>query len=329
MRKTFVEQNTFGPLDNQYKFNGKELDVEKQSILRTPIKNKLLVRKTGLYYYGARFYDPRFSFWYGVDPLAEKFPGFSPYNYCLNNPVMLVDPHGRSADPPVNLDTPDGTVHADSDGTWIFNKAENVWKGQNGSPDYGNYIQGEEVVIDQYSRWQGTYFDRYHSKGKNPYSPDGGVTFALCTAGFILLPILALEMGGAAITAEIAGYSTVTTETAVVGVASNVLSQGIANSGDFRKVNLIEAGFSAVPGFGPTILGETFNYNLAEHTEGIQTPKTFDRALLQIGGGIFSSRFSSSIDSSPLFKNGAPKAFGNIASFGVETATNALPNVVK
>ncbi|WP_207758907.1 RHS repeat-associated core domain-containing protein, partial [Flavobacterium aurantiibacter] len=80
--ETFVEQNTFGPLDNQFKFNGKELDVE-----------------TGLYYYGARFYDPRFSFWYGVDPLAEMYPDSSPYVYCANNPINLIDPDGQSWEP--------------------------------------------------------------------------------------------------------------------------------------------------------------------------------------------------------------------------------------
>ena len=29
-----------------------------------------------------------------VDPLADKYPGWSPYNYCLNNPVSIIDPHG-------------------------------------------------------------------------------------------------------------------------------------------------------------------------------------------------------------------------------------------
>ncbi len=276
-------------------------------------------------------YDPRFSFWFGVDPLVEKTG--DAYGYCYQNPINLVDPDGRSADPPVgNLDTPDGTVHTDSDGSWIFNKAENVWKGQNGSPDYGNYIQLEEIVLDQYSRWQGTYFDRYHSKGHNPYSPDGGATFALCVAGAIALPILAVEMGGAAITAEIAGYSTVTTETAVTGIVTNVLSQGIANGGDFKKVNGFEAILSAFPTYSSAIVGETLSYSYEDYLlgNGIQLPKSQDQGLLQIGGGVLSTKFSKGIETNPLFKGKtAINVFGNIAAFGVETATNVAPKLAE
>ncbi|MCZ8297691.1 RHS repeat-associated core domain-containing protein [Flavobacterium sp.] len=71
--------------NSPYKFNGKELDEE-----------------TGLYYYGARYYDPKVSIWLSVDPLAEKYPNVSPYVYCLNNPVRFIDPDGRKvAEPPV------------------------------------------------------------------------------------------------------------------------------------------------------------------------------------------------------------------------------------
>ena len=62
-----------------YLFNGKELDTE-----------------TGLYYYGARYYDPRVSLWLNVDPLAEKT--MTPYAYTNNNPIMLVDPTGKEAE---------------------------------------------------------------------------------------------------------------------------------------------------------------------------------------------------------------------------------------
>ena len=43
----------------------------------------------------ARHYHPTLSIWLSVDPLADKYPGVSPYTYCGNNPVRLVDPDGR------------------------------------------------------------------------------------------------------------------------------------------------------------------------------------------------------------------------------------------
>ena len=61
-----------------YKFNGKELDEE-----------------TGLYYYGARYMNPRTSLWYGVDPLAEKYVSVGGYEYCVGNPVKFVDFNGK------------------------------------------------------------------------------------------------------------------------------------------------------------------------------------------------------------------------------------------
>ena len=43
----------------------------------------------------ARHYHPPLSIWLSVDPLADKYPGVSPYVYCANNPVRLVDPDGK------------------------------------------------------------------------------------------------------------------------------------------------------------------------------------------------------------------------------------------
>jgi RHS repeat-associated protein len=61
-----------------YTFSGKEKDVE-----------------TGYSYFGARYYDSGLSIWLSVDPMSDKYPNLTPYNYCANNPVILVDPDGR------------------------------------------------------------------------------------------------------------------------------------------------------------------------------------------------------------------------------------------
>ena len=64
--------------DLPYKFNGKQFDDE-----------------TGLYYYGARYLNPMASVWYGVDPLAEKFPVYFGYSYCYGNPTVFIDYKGK------------------------------------------------------------------------------------------------------------------------------------------------------------------------------------------------------------------------------------------
>ncbi|MFH0826540.1 MAG: RHS repeat-associated core domain-containing protein [Candidatus Omnitrophota bacterium] len=65
-----------------YYFTGKELDP------------------TGLYYYGARYYDPKVGRFITADNYVAK--PFNPqylnrYSYCMNNPLRYIDPTGNSA----------------------------------------------------------------------------------------------------------------------------------------------------------------------------------------------------------------------------------------
>lgn len=48
-----------------------------------------------MYYYGARYFDPRTSIWLSVDGEFENGPNVSPYVYCFNNPITLTDPDGN------------------------------------------------------------------------------------------------------------------------------------------------------------------------------------------------------------------------------------------
>ena len=61
--------------------------------------------ETGYHYFGARYYNSDLSLWLSVDPMADKYPSLSPYNYCAWNPMKLVDPDGKWPRKGVNIYT--------------------------------------------------------------------------------------------------------------------------------------------------------------------------------------------------------------------------------
>ncbi len=80
---TYRPQNQILPQGNlsamvPYTFSAKEKDSE-----------------TNLSYFGARYYTSDLSIWLSVDPMSAKYPSLSPYVYCANNPIKLVDPNGE------------------------------------------------------------------------------------------------------------------------------------------------------------------------------------------------------------------------------------------
>jgi RHS repeat-associated protein len=81
--------------DTPYKFNGKEKDEELRSNREYNNINNKYHEQTGYNNYGARYYTSDHSIWLSVDPMSDKYPHLTSYNYCANNPVMLIDPDGR------------------------------------------------------------------------------------------------------------------------------------------------------------------------------------------------------------------------------------------
>lgn len=88
--ETWVSEHPSQPVPQQ--FTGKELDSE-----------------TGLYYFGARYYDPRTQVWQTPDPISESYldgepnngvynpANLNPYLYTFGNPQGYLDPNGELA----------------------------------------------------------------------------------------------------------------------------------------------------------------------------------------------------------------------------------------
>lgn len=76
---------TFNSSEYRFGFNGMEKDDE--------------IKGSGNHYTTEfRQYDPRLGRWFSIDPLFSDFPWQSPYVAFDNNPVLLNDPKGLSAE---------------------------------------------------------------------------------------------------------------------------------------------------------------------------------------------------------------------------------------
>ncbi len=99
-------------LSEKHAFSAKEKDAE-----------------TGLNYFGSRYYSSDLSIWLSVDPMSDKYPHLSPFTYCANNPVKLVDPNGEEVYVGDNYYYRNGCLYNKSNGE-LFTPDANSFEGK-------------------------------------------------------------------------------------------------------------------------------------------------------------------------------------------------------
>ena len=189
--ETWVEKTSNTGLEFlPYKFTAKEQDEE-----------------TGLYYYGARYLDPKYSMWISTDPALGEYitdsskstsggiynsKNFNLYHYANNNPIKFTDPNGKDAylviwassdteighagfavDNYKKVKNDDGSVSYVPDGTVTF---YDLWPGNEGGVGASNVTENVEAYYGVYTYNKEDLINSDPSQGEG-VKPDGILQF--------------------------------------------------------------------------------------------------------------------------------------------------------
>jgi RHS repeat-associated protein len=333
----------------RYGFQGQEMDNE-------------LKGEGNSLNYTFRMHDPRVGRFFATDPLFTKYPWNSPYAFSENRLIDGVELEGLEFAPsnpgegtksgyneytgPDGL--PNGTPKPATDlETVVVHKKESIMKQcLNATTNaVANTINGTLGAMTGASSFTPELNAAYNPK----YAPstDQKATAMVCAAPLVIigfaefgLGTLIYEGGVSLWASEVAGYRALwvglrskpltTLGIAAYGSVNNAVSQYYANGNNWGDVNMMESGFSALPGYGATVLGEGLNFtynNWKYKSQGITSDFTSKQALLSIGGGIFSNYFGEKTEN---YLDGEKGGFfvGEFWKFQVETATNIDPDKV-
>jgi RHS repeat-associated protein len=312
----------------QYKYNGKEWQDE------------LGLNVTAMDF---RMYDNALGRFNVIDAVADIMPGWSPYRFGFNNPVIWKDPSGLLENGGGDDDVVKGGTLEEIVITAKRNKPKEKSVHDTGLPYNHSYWMMPKsynaMSFDDYNAKHGTNyktFDEWYYKEKYlPFKMEmiRDIQNAQFKAGMAVMALV-----GSVAAAPILAASPVVTsvlsnplvQQGALNISLNAGSQYLANGGNAGDINMIEAGLSGVPGTNltPTIAGETFSFTANNYKQGITLPSSLGKWGAQMGGGVLSNRFGKATDSYLGSEGLAGKAVGDYFKFIVETGSNAAPNAI-